>query len=123
MVEIQCAATSYYERELLDALPLSAPKGHPSAGLRYGGAGRAVKAFPVAEECSTDERIGQVGVAHNNSGCTRKKSQSGSLMRTAEFVHLYEEDYDSHEENGPVHESLRGGVRSPCKKDQAEVNL
>ncbi len=35
------------------------------------GAGRAVAAFLIAEECSTDERIGQVGVAHNNLGCIR----------------------------------------------------
>ena len=52
-----------------------------------------------------------------------KESQSGSLMRTAEFVHLCEEDYDSHEENGSVNELLGGGVRSPCKKEQTEMNL
>ena len=39
LVEVQCATTSYYERALLDTLPLRAPRWHPSAGLWYGGLG------------------------------------------------------------------------------------
>ena len=45
------------------------PEGTLALDCGIGGLARA-GVFPVAEKCSTDERIGQVGVAHNNLGCT-----------------------------------------------------
>ena len=40
----------------------------PDCGM---GSGRAVAAFLIVEQCSTDERIGQVRVTHIKLGCTQ----------------------------------------------------
>ena len=37
----------------------------------------------VVEECSTNERIGQVGVTHNNLGCTLRQEDARSLSVAA----------------------------------------
>ena len=68
LVEIQCAATSVLSERNVRCATASRAQRAPERRIAVWGAGRAVAAVPIVEECSTDERIGQVGVTHDSLG-------------------------------------------------------